>query len=69
MLLGIGFGIAPALLASRSLNETLRSMGRSDSERLSPPVAREVCQRLGLKAMLDGSIATLGTSYDRSTGV
>ena len=45
------------------IRETLRSMGRSDNERLTPPVAREVCQRLGLKAMLDGSIATLGTSY------
>jgi len=45
------------------IRETLRSMERGDNERLTPAVAREVCQRLGLKAMLDGSISTLGTTY------
>ena len=45
------------------INETLRSMGRRSDDPFTTPVAREVCQRLGLKAMLDGSIAGLGTSY------
>ena len=36
---------------------------RPDDERLTPGVAREVCQRLGLKAMIDGSIARLGSTY------
>ena len=45
------------------INETLRSMGRRTDDPFTTPVAREVCQRLGLKAMLDGSIAALGSSY------
>src|SRR5690606_14213565 len=45
------------------ISETLRSMGRPTDEPLTTSIAREVCQRLGLKAMLDGSIAALGTSY------
>jgi tetratricopeptide (TPR) repeat protein len=45
------------------VGETLRLMGRSERDRLTREVAREVCERLQLKAMLDGSIAALGTSY------
>ena len=45
------------------IRETLRLMGRSPDERLTSAVSREACQRLGLKAMLEGSIAALGTSY------
>ena len=45
------------------VRETLRSMGRGEDDRLAREVAREACQRLGLKAMLDGSIASLGSSY------
>jgi tetratricopeptide (TPR) repeat protein len=45
------------------IRETLRSMGRPDNERLAPGIAREVCQRLGLKAMLDGSIRAFGSNY------
>ena len=45
------------------VRETLRLMGRKEEERLTHAVAREVCQRLGLKAMLEGSIAALGTNY------
>jgi tetratricopeptide (TPR) repeat protein/predicted Ser/Thr protein kinase len=45
------------------VRETLRSMGRSPDERLTREIAREVCQRLSLKAMLDGSVAALGSSY------
>ena len=38
-------------------------MGRFPGERLTPEVAREVCQRMGSKAMLAGSIAGLGSQY------
>jgi tetratricopeptide (TPR) repeat protein len=51
------------IVADQRVRETLRLMGRDANERLTPSTAREVCQRLGLKAMLDGSIALLGTSY------
>ncbi len=45
------------------VRETLQYMGRSPEERLTKAVAREVCQRQGIKAMLQGSIASLGSNY------
>jgi serine/threonine protein kinase/tetratricopeptide (TPR) repeat protein len=51
------------IVPAQRVRETLRLMGRQEDERLTHPVAREVCQRLGLKAMLEGSIAALGTNY------
>ncbi|MFN2497546.1 MAG: tetratricopeptide repeat protein, partial [Pyrinomonadaceae bacterium] len=41
----------------------LRFMGRSPNERVTREVGREICQRQGLKAMLVGSIASLGNHY------
>jgi tetratricopeptide (TPR) repeat protein len=38
-------------------------MGRSPDERLTTDLARDVCLRVGSKAMLSGSIASLGTQY------
>src|SRR5882757_969274 len=38
-------------------------MGRPASERLTPEVTREICQRAGSRAMLSGSIAELGSQY------
>ncbi|HET9262375.1 MAG TPA: protein kinase [Vicinamibacterales bacterium] len=43
--------------------ETLRLMGRAADEALDTSVAREVCQRLSLKALLEGSISRLGSNY------
>jgi eukaryotic-like serine/threonine-protein kinase len=51
------------IVTDQRVRETLRSMGRSEDDRLAREVAREVCQRLGLKAMLDGSIGRLGSNY------
>jgi serine/threonine protein kinase/tetratricopeptide (TPR) repeat protein len=45
------------------IRETLRYMGRSADERLTPDVARQVCQREGIKAVMNGSIATIGSQY------
>ena len=45
------------------VRETLRMMTRPADERLTRQVAREVCERLGAKAMLEGQIAALGKSY------
>jgi serine/threonine protein kinase/tetratricopeptide (TPR) repeat protein len=52
-----------SLLSEDKVNETLKLMGRPAGDRLTPEVAREVCQRTGSKAMLDGSIAGLGSQY------
>jgi eukaryotic-like serine/threonine-protein kinase len=51
------------LLSERKVNATLKLMGRSSGDRLTPEVTREVCQRTGSKAMLTGSIASLGNQY------
>jgi tetratricopeptide (TPR) repeat protein/predicted Ser/Thr protein kinase len=45
------------------VQETLRYMQRSPQEELTEAVAREVCQRQNVKAMLAGSVASLGTEY------
>ena len=51
------------LLSQQSVRETLGFMGRSPDERLTNQLAREVCQRAGIKAMLSGSISNLGNHY------
>ncbi len=51
------------LISERKVNATLKLMGRSAGDRLTPEVTREVCQRRGSKAMLTGSIAALGNQY------
>jgi eukaryotic-like serine/threonine-protein kinase len=45
------------------VRDTLRYMGRSPDERLTPDLARQICQREGIKAVLNGSIATIGSQY------
>jgi len=45
------------------VREALRFMGRSADDRLTKDVAREICQRQGLKALLTGSISSLGSHY------
>ena len=52
-----------ALVSERRVNDTLKLMGRSAGDRLTPEVTREVCQRTGSRAMLTGSIAGLGSQY------
>jgi serine/threonine protein kinase/tetratricopeptide (TPR) repeat protein len=52
-----------ALVSERRVNETLKLMGRSPDDRLTPNVTREVCLRTGSTAMLTGSIAGLGSQY------
>jgi tetratricopeptide (TPR) repeat protein len=45
------------------VRETLRFMGRSSEEKIVGDVAREICQRRGIKALLAGFIRTVGTRY------
>jgi DNA-binding winged helix-turn-helix (wHTH) protein/tetratricopeptide (TPR) repeat protein len=51
------------LLSEQRVNETLKLMGRSAGDRLTPEVAREVCQRTGSTTILTGSIVGLGSQY------
>ncbi|HAF23842.1 MAG TPA: hypothetical protein DCK93_13220, partial [Blastocatellia bacterium] len=45
------------------VRQTLRLMDRSPDDRVTKEIAREICQRQGLKAFLAGSISNLGSSY------
>src|SRR5207244_12295234 len=51
------------VLSQERVRETLGFMGRSPAERLTNELAREVCQRSTIKAMLSGSISMLGNHY------
>jgi DNA-binding winged helix-turn-helix (wHTH) protein/tetratricopeptide (TPR) repeat protein len=45
------------------VQDALRLMKRSPDEHLTPDVGRDVCQRVGGKALVSGSIARLGSHY------
>jgi len=51
------------VLSDDKVREQLAYMGRSATERLAEPVAREVCQRAGSTVVLVGSISSLGAHY------
>jgi DNA-binding winged helix-turn-helix (wHTH) protein/tetratricopeptide (TPR) repeat protein len=51
------------ILSDEKVRDTLKLMGRAPGDRLTPDVARELCQRAGSKVYLSGSIASLGTQY------
>jgi tetratricopeptide (TPR) repeat protein len=51
------------VLSDRRLSETLKLMGRTSDQRVTRDVGREVCMRTGSKALLAGSIASLGSHY------
>ena len=52
-----------SILPQPKVAETLRMMGRPADERLSEPVAREVCQRNGGQAVIAGEIVSVGSHY------
>jgi tetratricopeptide (TPR) repeat protein/predicted Ser/Thr protein kinase len=47
----------------QKVRQTLQFMGRPPDERITGDVGREICQRAGIRAMLNGSIANLGSQY------
>ncbi len=63
--LAVQLGQSPflSIFGDDRLREALRYMGRSPDERLTRDVGREICLRQGLKALLAGSIAPLGSHY------
>ena len=63
--LAVQLGQSPFLniLSEDRVREALKFMGRSPDERLTRDVGKEISQRQGLKAMLVGSIASLGNHY------
>ncbi len=61
----VELGQSPFLnvLSDRRVSEVLRMMGRPAGERVNEEVGRELCRRSGSKAILSGSISTLGPQY------
>jgi serine/threonine protein kinase/tetratricopeptide (TPR) repeat protein len=51
------------LLPGPQVRETLRMMGHSPDDRITPDMGREICEREGVKAFVAGTIATLGSHY------
>jgi DNA-binding winged helix-turn-helix (wHTH) protein/tetratricopeptide (TPR) repeat protein len=51
------------LLPARKINDTLRMMGRTPGDHITPDMAREICLRTGSHALLAGSISSLGSLY------
>src|SRR6266852_3139831 len=47
----------------QTVRKALQFMGRAADERVTGTVAREICERENIKAMLNGSIAALGSQY------
>ncbi len=45
------------------VRQTLPLMGKSRDDRVNGQIARDLCQRQGLKALLEGSITGLGSQY------
>lgn len=57
------------LVPDQTIQRTLRLMSRSPEDPLTSATARELCQRSGAKASVEGSIASLGSAYVISLGV
>src|SRR5271157_703034 len=63
--LAVDLGQSPYLnvFPDQKIRQTLQFMGRSPSDRITTEVGREICLRDGIKAMLNGSIDSVGGQY------
>ena len=52
-----------SLISDERMQAVLRLMGQPSDARLTPEIARDICERTGSAAVLDGTIATLGSQY------
>jgi len=52
-----------SIVSDQQIQHTLEMMGQKPDAKLTPEIARELCQRTGSSAVLDGSIAQIGTPY------
>ncbi len=52
-----------SIISDQQVQQTLQMMDQPVDARLTPSVAKEVCQRTGSAAVLDGSIGQIGTQY------
>jgi len=52
-----------SIVSDQQVQQTLQMMGQKPDAKLTPETARELCQRTASAAVLDGSIAQIGTPY------
>jgi DNA-binding winged helix-turn-helix (wHTH) protein/tetratricopeptide (TPR) repeat protein len=52
-----------SLISDERIQQTLQLMGQPPDARLTPEIARQLCQRTGSAAVLNGSIAKLGNQF------
>jgi tetratricopeptide (TPR) repeat protein len=52
-----------SVLGEQRTLSTLRQMGRDDNTPMTGAVAREVCQRAGAQALIEGAITSIGSTY------
>jgi tetratricopeptide (TPR) repeat protein len=52
-----------SIISDQQIQQTLGLMGQPGDAKLTPAIARELCQRTGSAAVLSGSIAQIGTQY------
>jgi eukaryotic-like serine/threonine-protein kinase len=52
-----------SIISDQQIQQTLQMMGQKPDAKLTPQIARELCQRTGSAAVLDGSIAQIGMQY------
>ena len=52
-----------SIVPEQQVQQTLQMMGQKPDARLTPEIARELCQRTGSAAVLDGSITQIGAPY------
>ena len=52
-----------SIISDEKMQQALALMGQPGDAKLIPAIAREVCQRTASAAVLDGSIAKIGTQY------
>jgi len=63
--LAVQLGQSPYLnlFPDARVRQTLRLMGHSPDDRVTQDIGKEICERQGLKALITGSIASLGSHY------
>jgi len=61
----VGLGQSPYLnvVSDQKIQQTLKLMGQQPDTRITPEIGRQICSRNAIKAMLNGSIASVGSQY------
>jgi serine/threonine protein kinase/tetratricopeptide (TPR) repeat protein len=61
----VGLGQSPFLnvVSEQKVQQTLKLMGQASDARITPEIGKQICSRNAIKAMMTGSIASIGTQY------